>query len=94
MHIKIVWFNDSFNIGLASKEGADEFLSIKGCRLKEHEGKEFISFPSQKNEKTGMWWNHVWGSDKFQSVVIEAAKMAKPGKDPKDVSDIDNDLPF
>ena len=96
MHIKVIWHGESFNIGLASKEGKDEFLTVKGCRLKTHDGKEFISFPSQKNEKTGKWWNHVWGSDDFQAAVIEAAKMAQPQekKDPRDVSDIDSDLPF
>ena len=78
MHITIKWFNDSFNVGLAAREGAEEFLSIKGCRIKEANGKTFVSFPSQKSEKTGKWWNHVWASDKFQAAVIERAREAAP----------------
>ena len=97
MEINIKWFGDSFNIGLASKAGAEEFLSIKGCRLKTHEGKEFVSFPSTKNQQTGKYWNHCYGSDKFQAAVIEKAKAAKPeaqARNPRDPSNINDDIPF
>ena len=96
MHITIKWFNDSFNVGLAAREGAEEFLSIKGCRIKEANGKTFVSFPSQKSEKTGKWWNHVWASDKFQAVVIEKAEAEKPTKRASNPTppQFDDDIPF
>lgn len=94
MHITVKWFNDSFNIGLASKEGADEFLSIKGCRIKEYDGKEFVSFPSTKNEKTGKWWNHAWASDKFQAAVIAEARKSMPGQRDGGVSSMKDDIPW
>ena len=95
MHISVKWFNDQFNVNLHSKEGEPEFLSIKGCRIKSHEGKEFVAFPSTKNAQTGKWWPHAWASDKFQVAVIEAAKKAQqPPKSARDLSDIDDDIPF
>jgi hypothetical protein len=96
MHITVKWFNDSFNINLHSKEGVDEFLSIKGCRIKSHDGKEFISFPSTKNEKTGKYWNHAWGSDKFQAAVISEAKKSIPSAGKRDggVTEMADDVPF
>lgn len=97
MHITVKWFNDSFNVGLCSKEGSEEFLSIKGCRLKEYDGKRFVGFPAQKNEKTQKWWNHVWASDKFQAAVIDAAEAAMPKQAAKPASKLDDDedsIPF
>ena len=69
MKITTKWFGDQFNIGLASAEGRDEFLSIKGCRIKSGEKGEFISWPAQKKDD-GTFWRHVWGSDEFQAAVI------------------------
>lgn len=77
MKITVKWFNDQFNIGLASAEGRDEFLSIKGCRLKSGEKGEFVSWPSQKKDD-GTYWRHVWGSDEFQAAVIREAKKGQP----------------
>lgn len=96
MEITVKWFNDSFNVGLASKAGAEEFLSIKGCRIKEYDGKTFVGFPAQKNEKTGKWWNHVWASDKFQSAVIEKALEGRPNNPRSNPAppDEDSDIPF
>lgn len=96
MHISVKWFGESFNVNLHSKEGVEEFLSVKGCRIKEHDGKTFVAFPSQKNEKTGKWWNHVWANEKFQAAVIDAAREAQPAKqkNPRDLSDIESDIPF
>lgn len=81
MKITIKWFGDQFNICLASAEGRDEFLSIKGCRLKSGEKGEFISWPSQKKDD-GTYWRHVWGSDDFQAAVIREAKKAQPAAKP------------
>lgn len=95
MEITVKWFNDSFNIGLSAKEGAEEFLSVKGCRLVETGGKAFIGFPAKKNEQTGKYWNHVWASDKFQAAVIEKAKAAKPSsRKPPKSDEQDDDCPF
>lgn len=77
MKITIKWFGDQFNIGLASAEGRDEFLSIKGCRLKSGERGDFVSWPAQKKDD-GTYWRHVWGSDEFQAAVIREAKKGQP----------------
>lgn len=77
MKITIKWFGDQFNIGLASAEGRDEFLSIKGCRLKSGERGDFVSWPAQKKDD-GTYWRHVWGSDEFQAAVIREAKKSQP----------------
>ena len=79
MKITTKWFGDQFNIGLASAEGRDEFLSIKGCRIKSGEKGEFISWPAQKKDD-GTYWRHVWGSDDFQAAVICEAKKSQPAK--------------
>jgi hypothetical protein len=95
MHISVKWFGESFNVNLHSKAGAEEFLSVKGCRIKDHDGKQFLAFPSSKNEKTGKWWNHAWGNEAFQSEVIRIAKATKgEAKSARDVSDIEDDIPF
>lgn len=95
MHISVEWFKDQFNVSLASKDGAEAFLSIKGCSLKEHGGKKFIGFPARKNEQTGKWWNHVWASDAFQKAVIAEAEACKPlGKQGKPQDDDGGEIPF
>ncbi len=67
MHIATVWKSDKqFNVEIAAKEGAEAFLSIRGCRIVSGKDGEFVSYPAQKNESTGKWWNHVWANDKFQ----------------------------
>jgi hypothetical protein len=78
MHITIEHHNDQFNVNIHSKEGADAFLSIKGCRIKDGANGPFLSYPANKNERTGKWWNHVWGSDKFNAVVLAKAQEGAP----------------
>ena len=78
MHISVTWHDKQFNLDLASAEGKEAFLSIKGCRLVESSKGEFISFPSRKNEQTGKYWNHVWANAAFQAKVIEIAKASQP----------------
>jgi len=97
MHITTEWHNDQFNINLHKKEGQDAFLSIKGCRVKEHEGKKFISFPSTKNVNTGKYWNHAWANDPFQQHVIGIALAAKPAtrnETTKAIEEMSDDIPF
>lgn len=80
MEIGIKWFDGkypSFNIELSSSAGKDPFITIKSCSLREHNGKEFVSFPSKKMD-SGKYWNHVYASDDFQRVIIEKAKESMP----------------
>ena len=91
-----------FNVKLASADGKEPFLTIKGCRLVSGRDGQFVSWPATKNEKTGKYWSHVWGSDAFASAVIaEALKAAPPEPDKRTLSerkarkvDDDSDIPF
>ena len=99
MEIKIEWRDGkypSFNLSLC--KGDDPFVTIRGCQIKEHEGREFIAWPAKKNDSTGKWWSHVWCSFPFQDAVLAKAKAAQPSKGKVDngtVHDMDDDLmPF
>ncbi len=80
----------SFNVGLASAEGREPFLEIKGCRLVSGSKGDFVSWPSRKQED-GKYWNHVWGSDEFQAAVL---KEAKKGEAPVAKKAELDDVPF
>ena len=82
----------SFNINLHSEEGAEAFLSIKGCSIKTGSKGEFLSYPARKKDD-GSWWKHVWGSDKFNATILKKAQHDKPVAKPK-AKDLDDDLPF
>lgn len=70
----------SFNIMVHAVEGADPFLTIRGCRIIEGKNGPFISYPATKNDQ-GKYWNHVIGGDKFNEYVIkEASKHHAPHK--------------
>lgn len=101
MNVQITWHGDNFNVELSSKEGVEAFLSIKGCRLIDGQKGPFVSYPARKNEQTGKWWSHVWGSDKFNAVVLSKAQESMPKQQarqparsggPRD--DPDGDIPF
>ncbi len=80
MNVEIKWHDGkypSFNIALSSKEGAEPFLEIKGCKIAEGRNGPFVSYPSRKQED-GKYWNHVWGSEKFNAVVLSKAQAAMP----------------
>lgn len=96
MHITIEWHDKNFNINLHSTPEKDAFLSVKGCRLVGEGDKRFIGFPAKKNEESGKWWNHVWGSDAFQKMVIQLAEKSKPKAKPTGSSfdDMDDDIPL
>lgn len=87
MHITIEWFTSgkypSLNVNLASAEGRDAFLSIKGCRIVDGSKGQFISWPATKNETTGKYWNHVWASEPFAVKVLEQALASQPKAAPK-----------
>lgn len=96
MDIQIEWHGDQFNINIASQKGGEAFLSIKGCRLADGNDGQFVSYPATKNANTGKWWRHVWGSDKFNAVVLEKVKASKPvgGGAPRGHKVADEDIPF
>ena len=96
MKITTKWFGNQFNVGLASSEGREEFVSIKGCRLVDGPKGEFVSWPSTKKDD-GTYWRHAWGSDEFQAAVIKEAKKNQP-QDTKTASRqsnaVDDSVPF
>jgi DNA-binding cell septation regulator SpoVG len=87
------WEGGKFDVMVASKEGAEPFLTIKSCRIVSGKNGDFVSYPATKNEKTGKYWNHVYCNDKFNAVVLskahEAMKPVGSGFD-----NMDSDIPF
>jgi hypothetical protein len=100
MNVTVKWFNDNFNVILASKDGAEPFLEVKGCRIVDGKNGPFVSWPSKKNEQTGKYWNHVYGSEKFNAVVLSKAQASMPSQKAPQRSraaasdDQDMDVPF
>ena len=99
MKITVQWIagdRPQFNVSLASAEGKEAFLDIKGCRIVDGSKGPFVSWPATKNEKSGKWWNHVYGSEAFNAAVIEAAEAARPKVDTRTHSERkhDNSAPF
>ncbi len=86
----------SYNVGLASREGAKPFLEIKGCKLMNGSKGQFVSYPSRKQDD-GKYWNHVWASDDFNKVVIQKMLEATPQSQKprgKGIEDIEDSIPF
>lgn len=72
----------SFDVHLASGDGKDPFLTIRGCCIVAGSKGDFVSWPARKME-SGKWWNHVRSSDQFSAAVIaEANKARKPAAKP------------
>jgi hypothetical protein len=95
MEIQITFHGDQFNVELASKPGAEAFLSIKGCRLVNGSNGPFVSWPATKNSNTGKWWQHCWASEKFAAVVLEKAQASQPKQEsPRMSRDGGDDIPF
>lgn len=86
MEITLDWHGDQFNINLHSVAGADPFLTVRGCRVKDGTNGAFISYPVNKNEKTGKWWNHVQGGEKFNAAVLKMAQQNQPKKPSHDAA--------
>lgn len=85
MHITIEHFSGqypSFNINLHSKPGSEAFLSVKGCKIVNGQNGAFVSYPSRKNEQTGKYWNHAWGSEAFNAEVLRLAQDGAPASPP------------
>lgn len=98
MEIAITWHGDNFNIDLSSRAGEEAFLSVKGARIVDGAKGPFISYPSRKQDN-GKYWNHVWGSDRFNAVVMQKAQESRPqqaskGRSGARAADADSDIPF
>lgn len=102
MEISIRWFTESqypsFNVGIASKEGKEPFVEIKGCRIVQGKEGEFVAPPSTKG-KNDKYWNHAYFSKDFSAVVLEKAKESQPKQHAKPertqaTEDFPDDLPF
>lgn len=101
MKVSVQWYDKQFNVLLASGEGKEPFLTIKGCRIVEGNKGEFVSWPARKMDD-GKWWNHVYSSEAFGQAVIEEAKKSKPAQDTRTLSqrrqrpndDDDSSIPF
>ena len=72
----------SFNVSLASSEGSEPFIEVKGCRIVNGSNGEFVSWPSRKQED-GKYWNHVYASEAFNNAVLREAKKSAPAPAPK-----------
>lgn len=92
MNITVEHKGKGFNVHLASKEGAEPFLTIKGCRIVDSAKGAFVSWPATKNDSTGKWWNHVWANDKFAAAVMAKAQESMPQRVSR--NDDDGDAPF
>jgi DNA-binding cell septation regulator SpoVG len=83
MHITIKHFDGkypSFNVLLHSKEGQEEFITIKGCRIVDGQKGPFVSWPATKGND-GKYWQHIWANEKFSAVVLSKAQEAnRPAK--------------
>lgn len=93
MEISIKWFDGqypSFNVSIASKEGKEPFVEIKGCRIAQGKDGEFVATPSTKNEKTGKYWNHAYFSKDFAAVVLEKAKESQTKQQSKSAKQQEN----
>jgi DNA-binding cell septation regulator SpoVG len=101
MNISTIWKDGgkypSFNLELASKEGAEAFLSIRGCRIVDGPKGQFVAYPSRKTEE-GKYWNHVWANERFNEAVLEKALASMPKQNaspkPSKPSDDNDDIPF
>jgi hypothetical protein len=84
---------ESFSINLLGKND-EPFLSIYSCRVRNYEGKRFISYPARKSEKTGKWFNYCRSSDSFTAAVLnELDKVSRPQTRSKS-NDDEQDIPF
>lgn len=98
MEVSVKWFDGqypSFNLMLASGPGKDPFIEIKGCKIVEGQNGAFVSYPSRKQDN-GKYWNHVYGSDAFNAVVLSKAQESMPAKAPsrQQRGDDSSSIPF
>lgn len=83
-----------FNVSLASGEGKEPFLVIKGCRIVDGSKGQFVSWPAKKME-SGKYWNHVFASEAFATAVLQEALRSAPKPETKRAqAPSDDDIPF
>ena len=94
MHITIEHFDKQFNVGLASKEGKEPFIVIKGCRIVDGSKGRFVSWPAKKLD-SGKYWNHIYATEAFGVAVIQAHDASMPKPAPRGrAQEPDDDVPF
>jgi DNA-binding cell septation regulator SpoVG len=102
MEINVEWRDGkwpSFNLSLATKEGKDPFLVIKGCSIMKGKNGDFVKFPSKKLED-GTYFNYCFTSKEFSEVVLKKAQASFPERQADTptrrnaVADMDSDVPF
>ena len=104
MEITVEWREGkfpSFNLMLASKEGAEPFITIKSCGIMQGSKGEFVKYPSKKMDD-GKWFNYIYANEKFNAVVLSKANEARPTarqiseptRKGNSVIDMDSDVPF
>jgi DNA-binding cell septation regulator SpoVG len=84
MEIRTLWQDSTypqFNLELASVEGAEAFLVVKGCRIVSGQKGDFVSGPATKGN-TGKYWNHTYFGDKFSAAVLAKALATQPSAKP------------
>lgn len=92
MKVEVKWFNDNFNVALSSAEGKEPFLEIKGARIVDGKNGPFVSWPSKKLD-SGKYWNHVYGSEQFNAVVLSKAEESRPTRQERRQRE-DGPIPF
>lgn len=100
MQISIEWFPGKypqFNVALASADGREPFLVVKGCRIVDGNKGRFVSWPATKMD-SGKYWNHCYASDAFAAAVLAEAEKTQPRKEasrsqPKR-DPLDDEIPF
>lgn len=83
-----------FNVSLATAEGKEPFIVIKGCRIVSGSKGDFVSWPSRKQDD-GKYWNHVYASEGFAAAVLQEAQKSAPKATARASSRDDmSDVPF
>lgn len=93
MKITVEHKERDFNVALSSKDGAEPFLIIRGCRVVDGSKGRFVSWPSRKTE-AGKWWSHCYSSDAFTQAVLKEYDATVPKAPTGDKAYADQDIPF
>jgi DNA-binding cell septation regulator SpoVG len=91
MHITVELHEKTFNVCLASKEGKEPFLVVKGCRVVNGQKGRFVSGPATKMD-TGKFFNYSYMSESFQQAVLKAYDDSTPTT--IRAAPVDSDIPF
>lgn len=93
MKITVEHKERDFNVALSSKDGAEPFLIVRGCRVVDGSKGRFVSWPSRKTE-SGKWWSHCYSSDAFTRAVLTEYDATVPRAPTGDKAYADQDMPF